>query len=140
MTDASFQQRRALKTMIAAALLLGAVGFANAQQSPSSTSVAPGSQASPAARDQSDPAAARQSARPGGAAERSGATTSAESQADKTRNVQGVPLGSRNDPARTADQAADARIGAPGSDLRNDRATARNDRTTMARAPRADRN
>ncbi len=37
------------------------------------------------------------------------------------------------------DDSAQSRINAPGSDLRNDRAM-RDDRTTMARAPRADRN
>lgn len=39
----------------------------------------------------------------------------------------------------TDDDSAQSRINAPGSDLRNDRAM-RDDRTTMARAPRADRN
>jgi len=39
----------------------------------------------------------------------------------------------------TDDDRAQSRINAPGSDLRNDR-TMRDDRTTMARAPRADRN
>ncbi len=45
------------------------------------------------------------------------------------------------------ESSAQSRIGAPNSDLRNDRTTMRNDRTTMrndrttmARAPRADRN
>ncbi|MCD6681249.1 MAG: hypothetical protein LT102_11440 [Burkholderiaceae bacterium] len=118
---ASLPGRQTMLAMFAAVAFFGAVSIAQAQStttSPSTTS--PSSSSTTTAQNRS-------------------ATTGSPTQVnpnarDSNRQASQGMVPSANEPS------AQSRIDAPDSDLRNDRNAARNDRTTMARAPRADRN
>ncbi len=118
---ASPPSRQTMLAMFAAVAFFGAVSVAQAQStttSPSTTSPSTSSTTTTQNRT---------------------ATTGSPTQVnpnaqDSNRQASQGMAPSPNEPS------AQSRVNAPGSDLRNDRTAARNDRTTMARAPRADRN
>lgn len=156
-------RRHTLLATFAAVAFLGAFGVAQAQSSQQGTST---TQVNPSATDTNREAS--QGMQPSqrdtrtdtmrsdrstsgatmGDRTRSGTSSSTTAQSGTTGSPTQVNPDSRDSnrqasqgmvPSTDDDTSAQARINAPGSDLRNDR-TMRDDRTTMARAPRADRN
>ena len=158
-------RRHALFATFAAVAFLGAFGVAQAQSSQQGTSP---TQVNPSSTDTNREAS--QGMQPSQSETRtdtmrSDRSTSGTTMSDRTQSgssssmtAQSGTAGTTGSPTQvnpdsrdsnrqasqgmapsTGDDSAQSRINAPGSDLRNDRAM-RDDRTTMARAPRADRN